>query len=47
MSKSVDRVVVFVQENHATDNYFTSLHAWGANVATEWSVGPAELSTVT
>ena len=40
MAKIVDRVVVFTQENHTTDNYFTSLRAWGANVATGWPTQP-------
>jgi phospholipase C len=30
MAKIVDRVVVFTQENHTTDNYFTSPQAGGA-----------------
>jgi phospholipase C len=33
------KVVVFVQENHTTDCYFSSLRAWGANVATGWPAG--------
>jgi hypothetical protein len=36
MAASVAHVVVFVQENHTTDNYFSSMRAWGANVATGW-----------
>ncbi|MFL6163669.1 MAG: alkaline phosphatase family protein [Jatrophihabitantaceae bacterium] len=40
MAKLVDRVVVFVQENHTTDNYFASMRAWGANVATGWPPQP-------
>jgi phospholipase C len=36
----VGHVVVFVQENHTTDNYFRSMRAWGANVATDWPVQP-------
>ncbi len=40
MAKIVDRIVVFTQENHTTDNYFTSLRAWGANVATGWPAQP-------
>jgi len=40
MAKIVDRVVVFIQENHTTDNYFSSLRAWGANVATGWPAQP-------
>jgi phospholipase C len=34
----VKRVVVFVQENHTTDNYLASAAARGANVATGWPV---------
>ena len=30
------RVVVMVQQNHTTDNYFAGLAPWGANVATGW-----------
>ena len=36
MSSKANHVVVFVQENHTTDNYFRSMAAWGANVATGW-----------
>jgi len=36
----VGRVVVFVQENHTTDNYFRSMRAWGANVAADWPLQP-------
>ncbi|HEV7166772.1 MAG TPA: hypothetical protein VGN49_02270, partial [Micrococcaceae bacterium] len=32
----VKRVVVMVQENHTTDNYFRGLGPYGANVATDW-----------
>ena len=39
-STPVKRVVVIVQENHTTDNYFRSLAAWGANVATDWPITP-------
>ena len=44
MAASVAHVVVFVQENHTTDNYFASMRAWGANVATGWPIqdNPAE-----
>jgi phospholipase C len=38
MTQLVDHVVVFTQENHTTDNYFSSMRAWGANVATGWPV---------
>ena len=40
MTASVGHVVVFVQENHTTDNYFRSMSAWGANVTTDWPVQP-------
>ena len=40
MAASVGHVVVFVQENHTTDNYFPSMRAWGANVAADWPVQP-------
>ena len=40
MSSKVYHVVVFVQENHTTDNYFRSMAAFGANVATDWSISP-------
>lgn len=33
---AIKHVVVFVQENHTTDNYFSSMRAWGANVASGW-----------
>ncbi|MET3810391.1 alkaline phosphatase family protein [Arthrobacter sp. UYEF3] len=32
----VSRVVVMVQENHTTDNYFRALTPYGANVAPDW-----------
>jgi phospholipase C len=40
MTGVVRHVVVFVQENHTNDNYFRSMRAWGANVATSWPVQP-------
>ncbi|TVT38144.1 hypothetical protein FNH05_24465 [Amycolatopsis rhizosphaerae] len=36
----VAHVVILVQENHTTDNYFRSMAAFGANVATGWPVSP-------
>jgi phospholipase C len=36
----VRRVIVLVQENHTTDNYFRALRAYGANVATHWPTSP-------
>src|ERR1700676_309460 len=38
MAQIVDHVVVFTQENHTIDNYFRSMRAWGANVATDWPI---------
>jgi len=40
MVAAAQHVVVFVQENHTTDNYFRSMRAWGANVATDWPTTP-------
>lgn len=40
LNDRVKRVVVMVQENHTTDNYFRSLAAYGANVATGWPLQP-------
>ncbi|MDT0261232.1 alkaline phosphatase family protein [Jatrophihabitans lederbergiae] len=40
MAADAKHVVVFVQENHTTDNYFPSMRAWGANVATGWPIQP-------
>jgi hypothetical protein len=37
---AVKRVVVFVQENHTTDNYFRGLAPYGANVVTGWPTTP-------
>jgi hypothetical protein len=36
----VGRVVVIVQENHTTDNYFRPLRRYGANVVTGWPTTP-------
>lgn len=36
--RRVRHVVVFIQENHTTDNYFGGLAAYGANVAVGWPV---------
>jgi phospholipase C len=36
----IDHVVILVQENHTTDNYFRSMAAFGANVATDWPISP-------
>jgi Phosphoesterase family len=40
VATAVEHVVVFVQENHTTDNYFHSMRAWGANVAADWPTTP-------
>jgi hypothetical protein len=34
----VKRVIIMIQENHTTDNYFGGLAPWGANVAHGWPV---------
>ena len=34
----ITHIVIFVQENHTTDNYFRSMAAYGANVAAGWPV---------
>ncbi|GAB3276187.1 hypothetical protein GCM10027449_15340 [Sinomonas notoginsengisoli] len=36
----VKHVVVMVQENHTTDNYFRGLAPYGANVARDWPIQP-------
>ena len=38
-SASKRKVVVFVQENHTTDNYFASMAPFGADVETGWPAG--------
>src|ERR1700757_3600807 len=35
---AVARVVIMVQENHTTDNYFRGLAPYGAAVATDWPI---------
>jgi len=35
---AVNRVVIMVQENHTTDNYFRGLAPYGAAVATDWPI---------
>lgn len=37
---AVKRVIILVQENHTTDNYFRGLAPWGANVVTDWPTSP-------
>lgn len=37
---TVKHVVIMVQENHTTDNYFGGLAPWGANVVANWPVEP-------
>jgi phospholipase C len=37
---AVEHVVICVQENHTTDNYFRGLAPYGANVATDWPLTP-------
>jgi Phosphoesterase family len=36
----IGHVVILIQENHTTDNYFRSMAAYGANVATDWPISP-------
>lgn len=36
----VKRVIIIVQENHTTDNYFRGLSPYGAAVATDWPLSP-------
>lgn len=36
MASPVEHVVIVVQENHTTDNYFRALAPYGANVASDW-----------
>lgn len=36
MASAVKRVVLMVQENHTTDNYFRGMAAYGGNVASGW-----------
>ncbi|KAA2254299.1 hypothetical protein F0L68_30715 [Solihabitans fulvus] len=39
-SNAVNHVVIMVQENHTTDNYFRSMAAYGANVVANWPIAP-------
>jgi hypothetical protein len=36
----IKRVVIMIQENHTTDNYFRGLAPWGANVVTNLPICP-------
>jgi len=36
----VKRVVIMIQENHTTDNYFRGLAPYGGAVATDWPLSP-------
>jgi phospholipase C len=38
MARQVGRVVIMVQENHTTDNYFRGLAPFGAAVASDWPI---------
>jgi hypothetical protein len=40
MAGQVKRVVIMVQENHTTDNYFRGLAAFGGAVASDWPISP-------
>jgi phospholipase C len=36
----IKRVIIIVQENHTTDNYFQGLARCGVAVATDWPLSP-------
>jgi hypothetical protein len=38
--RTVEHVVIVVQENHTTDNYFRGLAPYGGNVASDWPLSP-------
>jgi hypothetical protein len=40
MAGRVERVVIMVQENHTTDNYFRGLAPFGGAVASDWPLSP-------
>jgi hypothetical protein len=40
MAGRVERVVIMVQENHTTDNYFRGLAPYGGAVAGDWPLSP-------
>jgi hypothetical protein len=40
MAGRIERVVIMVQENHTTDNYFRGLGPYGAAVAGDWPLSP-------
>jgi hypothetical protein len=40
VASTVEHVVIAVQENHTTDNYFRALAPYGANVASDWPLSP-------
>jgi hypothetical protein len=40
MARRIERVVIMVQENHTTDNYFRGLAPFGAALATGWPTSP-------
>jgi Phosphoesterase family len=40
MADAIKRVVIMVQENHTTDNYFRDLAPFGGAVATGWPTAP-------
>jgi phospholipase C len=40
MASRVKRVVIMVQENHTTDNYFRGLAPFGGAVASDWPISP-------
>ena len=40
MAGGIERVVILVQENHTTDNYFRGLAPYGGAVASDWPLSP-------
>jgi len=39
-ARPIEHVVILVQENHTTDNYFRGLAPYGANVDSDWPLSP-------
>ena len=40
MAGRIERVVIMVQENHTTDNYFRGLAPYGGAVVSDWRLTP-------
>jgi hypothetical protein len=40
MAGRIERVVIMVQENHTTDNYFRGLAPYGGAVVSDWPIAP-------